>query len=215
MTTAKLAPAPATSISGADVIGWIREAATNRQRQRRIALRESDSEAKRVAQLVTKLREYYWRDRSRESYTLLTRAREVQKAVQALRANLPPLLQSFERAGPHLVYEGDKNLPDRTKFAYRPDPAFVALDQLFGAVNGAHSFIGDPPKPGRPHERWRVWANALIDPVRIMLVKAFGKEQLSLKPTGPLVRVLCCALAAIDGDEYDPQQVSSGLKRRH
>ncbi|MGC1408949.1 MAG: hypothetical protein WA864_08430 [Acetobacteraceae bacterium] len=90
-----------------------------------------------------------------------------------------------------------------------------AIDSLLATAGAtaAGLSIDVPPSRGPRPALWLVWAEALLTPLRAAW-RAAGRKRLSLKADGPVIKVLCHALAAIDGREYSPEAVASALRRQ-
>ncbi len=192
------------------VLRWIIEANTGRERSRKTRLTAADIEVQRIANLINEQHELYWQDPTGEEAAwevLHQKIRDVRTAVRALTLALPPVLKAFEGRGVYeLVREGDS-------FARQRNRTWVALTRLLEAAHAASGAIGEPPT-GRPAELWTVWTYHLMPLIHDALMKA-GRSRVSLnKPEGPLVKVVCRALRAIDGKEHSPEKVASGLRRR-
>jgi hypothetical protein len=93
------------------------------------------------------------------------------------------------------------------------DPAVGRLIDLWNAAQLAEPYIGPPPKQGRQLAAWHVMARALAPLVTAALVSA-GYQRPSAKSDGPVVKVICRALHALEGIEPAPTAVASCLKRQ-
>jgi hypothetical protein len=93
------------------------------------------------------------------------------------------------------------------------DPAVTRLVDLWNALRLAAPYIGPPPKQGPQMEPWQVMARALEGPVRSALESA-GRKKVSTKEDGPLVKIICSALGALDDKDHNAAAVASCLKRR-
>jgi hypothetical protein len=130
---------------------------------------------------------------------------QIQTALRDLHANLPWLLERNGWSAPN-----EPELPEADLLRRLADLLELAkLDELFAA--GPYLFR--PPARGRPRAQWHADADALVEPIE-QAWKSAGRRKLSRKADGPLVRVLCRALAAIDGEEHTPAAVASALQRQ-
>jgi hypothetical protein len=97
----------------------------------------------------------------------------------------------------------------------RCDPSVIPLVNLLDTVGRAESYIGSPPKQGQKQGQmmpiWHVWAASLEVHIEKVL-KDLGAPA-SVKFDSPLVKIICRALATIDGGSYPPETVVSALKR--
>ena len=137
------------------------------------------------------------------------KTRLIQVSLRNLRAHLPWLL---EQNG-WLVRE-EPELPEAARLRRLNDDLVAlfagdaAVSPLCHDMRGAYLFT--PPSRGRPRPGWQLHADALIGPIE-RTWKLAGRDKLSYKAGGPVVRVMCRALAAIDGEEHKPATVASGL----
>jgi hypothetical protein len=174
---------------------WFKEATTgqpNRPRQAKIPCRP---EITRIAQLL-----YEWDQQARspddpQRAVVFDKIRGLQRAAAELQTTLGEIL--------------DLALPDATP----GDPAVERLIDFWNAAQLAEPYIGLPPKQGRQVAVWHVMARALAPLVSAALVSA-GHQRPSVKSNGPVVKVICRALHALEGIERSPTAVASYLKRR-
>jgi hypothetical protein len=98
---------------------------------------------------------------------------------------------------------------------HRCDPSVIPLVNLMDAVGRAGLSIGSPPKQGQKQGQmmplWYVWAASLAAHIAKVL-KDLGAPA-SVKFDSPLVKIICRALATIDGSNYPQNTVVSALKR--
>lgn len=187
-----------STVTSEQVISWFKE--TNPTRKRRVELTAKD-----VEPLVRIINELHVRARNpaqdeggdieklRRLQMTTHDVRKLQTALRELQSELPWLFDAYRRE------EG----PD--------SPAVRCLSELKKAIERALPYIGERyvwPK------LWHTWAEALAYPIERAL-KATGHNKPSrTKSGGPLVRILCHALEAIDGQRRDSDAVASALKRR-
>ena len=159
---------------------WFEEATTGqpyRPRQAKIPCRPKIAP---IAQLL-----YEWDEQVRSPYdpqraVVFDKVHRLQRAAAELQPALGEIL--------------DLALPDATP----GDPAVGRLIDLWKAAQLAEPYIGPPPKQGPQVAVWQVMARALAPLVSDALVSA-GHKRPSVKPDGPVVKVICRALCALDG----------------
>src|SRR5262249_20906259 len=119
---------------------------------------------------------------------------KIQKTVRDLRKHLPWLVAEYERAEPS-------------------SPAAKSIRVLVDALEQALPHIGAPPERGT-RAPWQTYAAALLGPIEHAW-RATGCARLSWRtPEGPMIKVLCDALRAIDGEERGEAAIVQGLRRR-
>jgi hypothetical protein len=182
-----------------EVSGWFRAATTAQPHRPRSPKVPDTGPVDRIARLVHEWRELIQRPSDplsdAESEIAFDKAHNLQRAVDNLEKTLRPVLD--------LLVPG--MMPG--------DPAVARLIDMWNALVLAKPYIGTPPTQGPPAPTWHTWARALETPVRQALA-SIGHGRASIKASGPLVKVICQALAAIDDDEHKPEAVETVLKRR-
>jgi hypothetical protein len=93
------------------------------------------------------------------------------------------------------------------------DPAMGRLVDICNAMQLAIPYVGPPSKQGPQIAPWHVMARVLAPLVSAALVSA-GYKHPSLKPDGPVVRVICRALHLLEGRELARSAIASCLKRQ-
>lgn len=207
---------PSDPITVQEVQGWFRIGT-------RKTCIPNEADLRRLTHLVNKYRQFKFerdeRDRRQanpnpevrrpdlDSVKNVRMLSDVQKNIAALQETLPKLLALY----------GTPKLP----------PAELGpLKSLYNSVTEAAKLIGTPRKRGAPAgapQRRKadkrvpnaVWP-AYIGPLseRIMAAwKVAGRPVVSHKKAdGPLVRVLCLALDAIEGESFDADRIADHLK---
>jgi hypothetical protein len=174
---------------------WFREATTgqlHRPRRAKIPLRP---EVTQIARLI-----YGWKTEACPSFdpqraVAIEKGHRLQRAVADMKMKLREFL--------------DLALPSATP----GDPAVERLVDLLNAAQLAEPYVGQPHKQGPQMEAWHVMARALAPLVSAGLVSA-GYQGPSLKSDGPVVKVICRALHALEGVERSRAAVASCLKRQ-
>jgi hypothetical protein len=196
------------------VAGWFRDSIPAQRRMPAVA------EIEKLAQLIDV---WAWMARARQPRSPqldidLEKDSALRHAAAALAKALPPVLDPMLR----IKIRTDVNNNDDKRFhtdvqIERPtrlpdDPAVTRLVALRNALLLALPYIGPPSKQGPPKPIWHHWVAALEEPVRNALLSA-GYRRASPRDGGPLVKVICRALLAIEGD-HPSTAVEAVLKRR-
>jgi hypothetical protein len=129
----------------------------------------------------------------------LATVRTVQRALHELLGELPKLRDIYLReAAPG---SAEVQAMDALLTQTRATAASLSLDH-------------PPPPAGRRSGLWLVWADALLEPILAAWRVAGRRGPLSLKADRPVIKILCPALEAIDGQTRDPEAVASALRRQ-
>jgi hypothetical protein len=178
------------------IIGWYREANAGGDGQGKDEPAERD--VLPIVRLIDAFRRYAQRTPEPvgdEAETLGA----VHRALHGLLADLPKLRDIYLReAAPG---SAEVQAMDALLTQTRATVASLSLDH-------------PPPPAGRPSGLWLVWANALLEPIRAAWGVAGRRGPLSLKADRPVIKILCPALEAIDGQTRNPEAVASALRRQ-
>jgi hypothetical protein len=174
-----------------EVVRWFREAMPERCRTRRVPI----TEISRICRLIDEWQKLRWRptDEDDRLGRDLQLARDLQFAAAKLERTLRPVLNRLSKA------------------PVSNDPSVMRKIDLWNALQLARAYIGEPPKQGS-REFWHLWA-AGLKPHVLSVLKRVGSP-FSTNEGSPLVKVICSALAAIDGQERSGATVVQALKRR-
>jgi hypothetical protein len=175
-----------------DVERWFRSATSEQPHRRRAPIVPSDQDINRIARLINELQEYQTRPIDESSKVAIEKRRRLQRATDELKIALDDVLALVESP--------------------TDDPAILPLENLKKALCLAVPVIGPRPKQGHQLEAWQAIARNLEGIVKSTLRSA-GHQGGSLKPDGPLIKIICMALEKIDGHGHDPEAVASWLKR--
>jgi hypothetical protein len=174
---------------------WFEEATAGQPHRPRQAKIPREPEIARIARLI-----YAWDQEAMptsdpQRAVVFNKVSRLQRSVAEMRTALEEILDLAQPEGAS------------------GDPAVGRLIDLWNTAQLAEPYIGPPPKQGRQLAAWHVMASALAPLVSAALVSA-GYQRPSAKSDGPVVKVICRALHALERIERAPTAVASYLKRQ-
>jgi hypothetical protein len=188
------------------IIDWYVESSTNVQRQRKGLQPPTEAHVLPLARLILQFRDTWERQgiADPEGESELPLLGKVYHHAHGLLAHLPELRDTFARGDceARLI---DAHLPALDAY----------LAQLRSFAAGLHLDLPPDGSRGRHTALVNQWAHVLLPSVKAVWRACGWKRALSeVTPDGPVNRIMCRALEAIDGQEHATEQVASALDRQ-